>query len=245
MVCSNCKARLHQHTRFCPTCGTPVSHKPSIRVEQDVGKVGGTVIGTQIGQGASHQGIDASTSQRIRSVESGGAAAGSVIGGADSPIHVGGQQHYGDSVQGAKYSRHGDEVRGNKQSSSVRYDQQNQRVDNQYIAARDNRVEHHIARQYNMSGEDSVGHAFAAGGCVAKTLMIAGSIAALAGFVIWMGVIFTGFGGPMDAGPSLEDYGIPALTFIPWAPIGFGTILLGAVIHGIGKTIGENRIYRG
>jgi hypothetical protein len=77
MFCSQCGKKLDDEAKFCSHCGAPVEAvQPGgmkVDVHQEVGKVG-----------------------------QGGVVVGSVTGGKDAPIFIGGQQQYGDTVQGDK-----------------------------------------------------------------------------------------------------------------------------------------------
>ncbi len=132
MQCANCKAELPPNAKFCPQCGTAVPARAGIQVQQDIGTVKGSATGAVLGKASPPAGLDVSTSQKVDAVESGGAVAGAVVGGS-APVHVGGQQHYGDAVQGDKHvtkqsggvhiegSAHigGDVVGGDKVTSTI------------------------------------------------------------------------------------------------------------------------------
>lgn len=57
--------------------------------------------------GAATAGLAASIRQDIGTVESGGPAMAAAIGGSGGPVHVGGQQPYGEFIQGNKYEVEG------------------------------------------------------------------------------------------------------------------------------------------
>lgn len=71
MNCSQCGETLPEAARFCPQCGTAVGAAP--------GRPGPAV------------------QQQVGVVKDHAAAVGSLQGGA-GPIHVGGQQHYGNQI---------------------------------------------------------------------------------------------------------------------------------------------------
>lgn len=130
------------------------------------------------------------------------------------------------------------------------YNQRNQHVDHQYNAGRDNHIDqqyhydHRIGQQYNHThAGDTLGYAFAVGGCISKGLMILGAVVGIVGFAVWAGVIFS-FWASIPGSESLNSYGIPALPLIPWAPIGFGLFGFGGILLSVGKTIAESRGYR-
>jgi hypothetical protein len=64
------------------------------------------VTGTILGKGGTTQGISASTKQKVNSVEGGGTVVGTVVGAEDGHVHIGGEQQYGDKVEGDKHEVH-------------------------------------------------------------------------------------------------------------------------------------------
>jgi hypothetical protein len=106
MLCPNCKQVFVSGAKFCSNCGAAAPKDPSIMVSQDVGTVSGTVTGVAAGKGGLPGGTSVNTEQKIGTVTEGGAVAGVVFGG-EAPVHVGGHQQYGDTLQG-------DEVTGDK-----------------------------------------------------------------------------------------------------------------------------------
>lgn len=101
MLCPKCKQELVSGAKFCSNCGAAAPKAPSIMVSQDVGTVSGSVTGVAAGKGGIPGGISVKADQKINTVEDGGAVAGVVFGG-EAPVHVGGHQQYGDSIQGDK-----------------------------------------------------------------------------------------------------------------------------------------------
>jgi hypothetical protein len=101
MECAKCGKELPGEYKFCPRCGTPVSQGSNIQVEQDIGTIeGGAVAGATMSGGAT-SGLGVSVGQDVHTVKD-GAMVGAVVGDPGSTIHVGGEQHYGDQVQGDK-----------------------------------------------------------------------------------------------------------------------------------------------
>lgn len=100
MICAKCNHELPAQAKFCPNCATPVPHPSTIQVQQDVGTVKGAVTGMILGTDTVTSAINAGTAQRIETVESGGAAVGAIIGDKESPIYVGGEQHYDQRTEG-------------------------------------------------------------------------------------------------------------------------------------------------
>ena len=107
MHCRNCGARIPEGAKFCAQCGTAVAqqaspaHGPGITVDQHVQTNEGQVVGLTAGQDALQGGLNAKINQDIGVVKEGGAAVGAILG-AEGPIHLGGQQTYGDVVHGPK-----------------------------------------------------------------------------------------------------------------------------------------------
>jgi len=97
MQCNNCKTELPVHSKLCPECGMAVPGGANLQVQQDIGSVKGDVAGIVLGQGNLPPGLNSTTTQKVDTVESGGTLVGTVVGGKE-PVHVGGQQHYGDSI---------------------------------------------------------------------------------------------------------------------------------------------------
>lgn len=107
MRCSSCGYELATTAKFCSNCGARVPATTDVAVTQRIGSVSGAVTGVTAGQDRLAPGTTVQTDQQIDTVAAGGAVAGVVIGGA-APVHVGGQQHYGDTVQGDKIT--GDQI---------------------------------------------------------------------------------------------------------------------------------------
>jgi hypothetical protein len=100
----------------------------------------------------------------------------------------------------------------------------------QYVAGRDfhygNNYDVEVTNDYSPSDE------MFSGTGPGRALMILGSIVALAGFGIWMALIFSAFGVDDPSAPTPFDRkiaGVPALA------VGFGLFLLGGVMSGIGS----------
>lgn len=102
MRCRHCKAEVVETAKFCQNCGKPIPGAASIGVTQKAGLVKGTMTGLAAGKEALPDGVQAEVGQTIDMVESGGIVTGTVLGGEEGPIHVGGLQQYGDTVQGDK-----------------------------------------------------------------------------------------------------------------------------------------------
>lgn len=102
MFCIYCGTRLADDAQFCHQCGKPVSNAGGMQIKQAVGDVKGSVTGLAAGKAALPGGLSASVDQEVDTVEAGGALAGVVLGGESGNIHIGGQQQYGDTVQGNK-----------------------------------------------------------------------------------------------------------------------------------------------
>jgi hypothetical protein len=120
MRCTICNQQLPEGAKFCPNCGKRVSHDANIQVQQDIGTVKGEVAGLVAGEAATSAGLAANVAQDVGTVESGGTVAGAVLGGREGHVHVGGQQQYGDVVQGGKQEVHtegGAYVQGNVTTS--------------------------------------------------------------------------------------------------------------------------------
>ena len=105
MQCAKCKTELPPNAKFCLECGTAVPAGPGVQVQQDIDTVKGSVTGAVVGNGTQSAGLNIEASQKIKTVENGGAVVGVILGD-KRPIHVGGQQHYGDDVQGNKHEVH-------------------------------------------------------------------------------------------------------------------------------------------
>jgi hypothetical protein len=73
--------------------------------------------------------------------------------------------------------------------------------------------------------------AFAKGGCIAKLLMIVGVMVILAGVITWFTIIFSFMG---SVGPGMRPERFSSL-IVPWGPVAFGLIIIGAVIYGTGR----------
>jgi hypothetical protein len=103
MYCSNCSTKLPEGAKFCAECGTAApkqaspSQRPSIAVDQHVATNEGQVIGLNVGKGPLQGGLSADINQGIGEVKQGGAVVGAIVG-AEGPVHVGGQQNYGDTI---------------------------------------------------------------------------------------------------------------------------------------------------
>jgi len=80
MLCTNCKTQLPENAKFCPNCSTPVPNDAGQQMQQDI-------------------------RQKVDAVEESGAVVGTIAGG-EGPVHVGGQQQYGDVVHGDKHVYH-------------------------------------------------------------------------------------------------------------------------------------------
>ena len=102
MKCANCGKLVEAGFKLCPYCGTELKKTADIKVGQDIGSVKGDVTGTILGKGATTGGISASTDQKVDTVESGGTVVGTVVGGGEGNIHVGGEQRYGETIEGDK-----------------------------------------------------------------------------------------------------------------------------------------------
>lgn len=115
MKCSNCGETVVDTAKFCPNCGAKIKQS-GINVDQNVGSVKGAVTGGIFSEKSIDQGINASIGQKVDTVEESGAVVGAVFGSDESNVHIGGQQSYGDNVQGDKQEIHagGDYVGGDK-----------------------------------------------------------------------------------------------------------------------------------
>ena len=102
MFCILCGNELPDQAKFCPSCGTPVLKEAEVNSDQRIGTLKGQAVGTILKVGVQKVGASVSSTQEIGTLESGGAAVGVVIGEKGSPIHIGGQQQYGDTVHGPK-----------------------------------------------------------------------------------------------------------------------------------------------
>ena len=107
MYCTNCGTKLPEGAMFCAKCGTAapkqtdLAQRPGITVDQHVDTNEGQVVGLTVGKGALQGGLNADVKQDIGVVKEGGAVVGTILG-AEGPVHVGGQQSYGDTVHGPK-----------------------------------------------------------------------------------------------------------------------------------------------
>jgi hypothetical protein len=82
MKCSNCGNVLVEGAKFCQFCGTPVKAKPAeSRTEPAEG---------------------ARTDIRLNVGHNEGQVVGQMNISGDQPVHIGGQQHYGDTIEGNK-----------------------------------------------------------------------------------------------------------------------------------------------
>src|SRR5215207_1431388 len=99
----------------------------------------------------------------------------------------------------------------------------------QYVAGRDfhygDNYDVDISNDYDASDEMFQGTG------AGRVLAVLGSIVALTGFVIWMALIFSGFGMDDPTGPTPFDRKFAG---VPVMAIGFGLILLGGTMGGIG-----------
>ena len=93
MQCPNCNAKVLKKARFCPLCGKPIVDETSISVEQEVGKVKGTVVGQALD--GDKLPTKSTTTQKIDSVEKGGVVVGTSIGDGQQ---IGGSRQYGDTI---------------------------------------------------------------------------------------------------------------------------------------------------
>ena len=107
MYCKNCGTKLPERAKFCAECGTAApkqtdpAQRPGITVDQQVETNAGQVVGLTAGKGALQGGLNADVRQDVGVVKDGGAVVGAILG-AEGPVHVGGQQSYGDTVHGPK-----------------------------------------------------------------------------------------------------------------------------------------------
>jgi hypothetical protein len=139
MYCTNCSTKLPEGAKFCAECGTAAPKQaaptqrpgmmPSITVDQHVETNEGQVVGLDAGKGALQGGLNADVNQDIGLIKDGGAVVGAILG-AEAPVHVGGQQNYGDVVLGGKTTV-------NDTSSHPVFDQRYQTVRTQYNIAGD------------------------------------------------------------------------------------------------------------
>ena len=93
MQCPNCKTKVSKKARFCPECGKPIADGTHISVEQEVGKVKGTVVGQALD--GDQLPSRSATTQKIDSVEKGGILVGASIGDGQQ---IGGSRQYGDTI---------------------------------------------------------------------------------------------------------------------------------------------------
>lgn len=95
MQCPKCKSKLPAKAKFCPECGTAVPAETSVNVKQEIGKVGGTVVGQALNGDKLPSGLKSTTTQKVDSVEAGGNLVGTSIGEGQQ---IGGQRQYGDNI---------------------------------------------------------------------------------------------------------------------------------------------------
>jgi len=93
MQCPNCKTKVSKKAKFCPECGTPIPTETNISVNQEVGKVKGTVVGQSLD--GDKLPTKSTTTQKIDSVEKDGVVVGASVGDGQQ---IGGQRQYGDSI---------------------------------------------------------------------------------------------------------------------------------------------------
>ncbi len=93
MQCPNCKTKVSKTAKFCPACGKPIVDESNITVNQEVGKVKGTVVGQALD--ADKLPAKSTTTQKVDSVESGGVVVGASIGDGQQ---IGGQRQYGNNI---------------------------------------------------------------------------------------------------------------------------------------------------
>jgi hypothetical protein len=93
MQCQNCKTKLSKSAKFCPECGKPIADETNISVNQEVGKVEGTVVGQTLD--GDKLPAKSTTTQKVDSVEKGGVVVGTSIGDGQQ---IGGSRQYGDSI---------------------------------------------------------------------------------------------------------------------------------------------------
>lgn len=77
MKCANCGENLIEGANFCMYCGAPAQHKPA------ASEAAGTDVHIEVGHNE-------------------GQVIGQVTASGDQPVHIGGQQRYGDEVKGDK-----------------------------------------------------------------------------------------------------------------------------------------------
>jgi hypothetical protein len=94
MQCQKCKSELPAHAKFCPECGTAAPVETNIDVNQEVGKIKGTVVGQALDGGQLPPNLKSTTSQKVDSVEAGGIIIGTTLG---KDVQVGGQRQYGNT----------------------------------------------------------------------------------------------------------------------------------------------------
>jgi hypothetical protein len=111
MKCAKCGQELLEGANFCQHCGAPVKAAPQaaegssgaadVVVRQRIGKVeGGQVVGNMVSEEAAEK-LKLQADQEVNEMGPGAAVAGNIVAG-EAPVHVGGQQHYGDVVHGRK-----------------------------------------------------------------------------------------------------------------------------------------------
>jgi hypothetical protein len=111
MKCTKCGEELIPGAKFCQACGQRVEAAPGaaetgsgradVATRQRIGKVeGGQVSGNIVSEDAAGR-LKLEADQEVREVGPGSGVAGNVVAG-EAPVHLGGQQHYGDVVHGKK-----------------------------------------------------------------------------------------------------------------------------------------------
>lgn len=95
MQCPNCKSKVSKKAKFCPSCGKLIVDEITTSVNQEIGKVKGTVVGQALGDEQLPAGLKSTTTQKFDSVEKGGVVVGASIGDGQQ---IGGQRQYGDKI---------------------------------------------------------------------------------------------------------------------------------------------------